>query len=145
MSTLERLLGPHTKLRSFALVFIASALIYNFPVLLSWLPKETQDALQLAADTVLKNGVLAALLFAKQSNVSGNGTLDMPAMKPSGTGGNRVLLMLAIASLTLTGCADFKVRGEFELPTRQGTATVHSDGKTIVVGYRLPPPGGLAK
>lgn len=125
MSTLESIFGPHTKLRSFALVFAAAAAIYNFPALVSWLPQDTQDALMLAADTILKNGVLAALLFAKQSNVSGNGTLDLPAVKPDGTGGTRTLLMLLVlASLGIAGCT-----ASVEWQTPKGA---------IAVSYRSP-------
>lgn len=81
MTLIESILGANTKLRSLAIAFVASAIIYNFPWLLDWLPENTKGDLLTAADYVLRYGAGLAIWWAKQSDVSGTGADDDPQRK----------------------------------------------------------------
>ena len=89
--TLEKYLGANSKMRSLAIAFILSALLYNFPWLLNWLPGKTKEDVLTAADYTLRYGVGLGLLWAKQSNVSGNGTESSPFRKPNSENLNRIV------------------------------------------------------
>lgn len=67
-------------------VFLVAALVLNHPWLLDWLPKSAREDVFLAADQVLKYGVVLVLLWVKDSRVSGNGTAEKP-YRVSGKGG----------------------------------------------------------
>ena len=78
-------------MRSLGLAFAGSAIIYNFPWLLNWLPPETKDQVLTAADYMLKYGIGVILFMAKQSNVSGLGTTEKPFIKPDTQLGERTV------------------------------------------------------
>lgn len=64
-----------------ALVFLVSTLVLNYPWLLNWLPESARADVFLAADQVLKYGILIVLMWVKDSRVTGNGTLQKPYRK----------------------------------------------------------------
>ncbi len=92
MNFIQRALANKAILR-IVLLMIASALILNYPWLLSWLPQEAQVSLCKAATQILTWGTQVALLFVKQSNLSGLGTPDDPLKKidASVSGGTKIL------------------------------------------------------
>jgi hypothetical protein len=90
-TTLEKLLGANTKLRSLAIAFILAAIVFNFPWLLDWLPASTKGDILTAADYVLRYGAGLAIWWAKQANVSGTGAADNPQTKATPDGETRVV------------------------------------------------------
>lgn len=100
-----RLLGVNSKLRFILLLFVAAVVIHNYPRSIGWLPEDLQADVQQAAYTIMQWAVAGVLLFAKQSNVSGNGTIDRPFEKPH-EGASKIigLLLAALLPLSFASC-----------------------------------------
>jgi hypothetical protein len=141
---LETLLGLNTKLRTAFLVFLAAVLVNRFPVLItSWCPADLQHMIFKAAHDLIYASLAAGLLFAKQHNVTGNGTLMAPFEKSnSGHVDLRLLLGMTVIALLfafgLTGCApnkEWSTAGVLEIASRYGTAGVYltTNGSTYTV------------
>jgi hypothetical protein len=130
---LERILGINTKIRSAVLLFALAVLINRCPILITaWCPAEFQNLIFQAAHDLIGVSIVAALWFAKQSNVTGNDSPLSPLEKTRGSVDVRLLLgMWAVAIVfALSGCATFDT--QTEVTSKYGTLVVVSSGTNKV-------------
>lgn len=81
-SFLEYILGINTKLRAAFVITALSIAIVNVPVLTDWLQDGLKSTVRNFAWGTIQASILAALAWAKQSNVSGTGAPGDPQIKP---------------------------------------------------------------
>lgn len=67
-------------------IFVACSLVHNFPSVLNYVPTEIRGAIQTFASYFMANSIIPVLMWARQYNTSGDGTLADPLRKTDSNG-----------------------------------------------------------